>query len=292
MDNQYLNTAHSLISIVTICYNAAKELPLTMDSVLAQDYSNFEYIIQDGNSCDGSMDIIESYRHRFTERGINFIYNRAKDEGIYDAMNKAVTSCNGDYINFMNAGDCFYNSNVISNVFDRNEEISSDIIYGDCVEFEFGRFNLFARNFDKIEEVMPFSHQSVFAKATLLKEYPFNKEYRYSADYDFLLNAYKLNKSFEDSKTVICITTKDGLSSVNYHDMLLESAQILKSHGLYHHTEKELSKIEKTLKVKQFVLDHFPVFIKKFIRGIQIKSRGQEFICTIPEWYKKYKLSD
>lgn len=292
MEVQNQNTKKAFISIVTICYNAAKDLPLTMDSVLAQNYDNYEYIIQDGNSNDGSFDIIESYRQKFTDKGINFIYNREKDGGIYDAMNKAMASCSGDYINYMNAGDCFYSETVLSDIFDTDKHLTGDIIYGDCAEFEFGRFNLFAKNYEGIEEVMPFSHQSVFAKSDLLKNHPFNLDYRYSADYDFLLTAHKLGKKFIDSQVIICITTKDGLSSVNYHDMLLESADILKSHGVYHHSEEELIRIEKTLKLKQFVLDHFPVFIKKYIRGLQIKSRGQDFTCEIPIWYKKYKLSN
>lgn len=273
------------ISIITICYNAAEHLPLTMESVLAQDYSNYEYIIQDGNSTDNSREIIEAYRARFEAKGIHFVYNCERDGGIYDAMNRGVKSCSGEFINFMNAGDCFYSSTVLSSVFNDDSLKDVTIIYGDCAEYEYGRFNLFIKNYKGIEEVMPFSHQSVFAKRTFLEEHPFNTSYRYSADYDFLLTAHDLKVSFVDSNVIICITTKDGLSSVNYHDMLIESASILKSHGLYHHTEAELASIEKTLRLKQFVLDHFPVFIKKFIRTIQINKRGQNFDVVVPPWY-------
>ena len=281
---------YPVVSIVTICYNAADSLPLTMDSVLAQDYNNYEYIIQDGNSTDNTFEIVESYRQKFNDKGINFIYNREKDGGIYDAMNKAMASCSGRYINYMNAGDCFYQDTVLSDIFDRSIKITGTILYGDCAEYEYGRFNLFLKNPDGIEEVMPFSHQSVFASADFLKAHPFNTSYRYSADYDFLLAAHDAGEAFTDTGVIVCITTKDGLSSVNYHDMLMESARILKSHGKYHHTDEELASIEKTLKLKQFVLDHFPVFIKKSIRTMQIKSRGQNFEYIIPPWYKKYVI--
>lgn len=274
------------ISIVTICYNAAKDLPLTIESVLAQDFLNYEYIIQDGNSTDNTPEIVESYRLKFEKKGIRFIYNREKDGGIYDAMNKGVAASSGEYVNFMNAGDCFYSSSVLTDIFDRSIPLSGTIIYGDCAEYEYGRFNLFLKNYEHIEEVMPFSHQSVFASRQYLIDNPFNTAYRYSADYDFLLKAYKDGKTFTDSGIIVCITTKDGLSSVNYHEMLMESAMILKSHGVYHHTEEELLQIEKTLKLKQFVLDHFPVFIKKSIRAYQIKSRGQDFEVVVPPWYK------
>lgn len=282
------DNTYPVVSVITICYNAAKLLPLTMDSVLAQDYDNYEYIIQDGNSTDNTLEIVESYRQKFTDKGIHFVYNCEPDGGIYDAMNKGASSANGKYINYMNAGDCFYSECVLSDIFDRSTPIEGCILYGDCAEFEYGRFNLFLKKPDEIEEVMPFSHQSVFASADFLREHPFNTAYRYSADYDFLLTAHELGVQFTDTGVIVCITTKDGLSSVNYHDMLIESADILKSHNLYHHSDDELAQIEKTLKLKQFVLDHFPVFVKKSIRSIQIKQRGQNFEVIIPGWYKPY----
>lgn len=284
------------LTIVTICYNAAKSLPLTLESVLCQDYENFEYVIQDGGSTDDTDKIINEYKEKFLSRGISFIYNSGKDGGIYDAMNLAVKSSSGQYVNFMNAGDCFYSETVLTKV---NEAIdrsrfadngrSPAIIYGDCAEYEYGRFFLFPKCPDKIEEVMPFSHQSVFAKREFLTEHPFDLSLKYSADYDFLLTAHDLKEDFLDCGEIVCITTKDGLSSVNYSDMLMESAQILKNHGKYHHSEAELADIEKSLKLKQFVLDHFPTFIKKAIRGVQIKSRGQYFDVTVPKWYEGIK---
>lgn len=289
--NEKFNSVYPVVTVVTICYNAANVLPLTMDSILAQDYDNYEYIIQDGNSTDDTFNIVESYRQKFNDKGINFIYNRGEDAGIYDAMNKAVDSASGRYVNFMNAGDCFYSSTVLTDIFDRSIPVTGTILYGDCAEFEYGRFNLFIKNYEGIEEVMPFSHQSVFALTDFLKKHPFNTDYRYSADYDFLLTAHDEGETFTDTNVIVCITTKDGLSSVNYHDMLMESADILKFHNKYHHTEEELEQIEKTLKVKQFVLDNFPIFVKKAIRGLQIKSRGQNFECIIPPWYKVHVLN-
>lgn len=282
---------NTVFTIVTVCYNASADLPLTFESVLAQDFSDFEYIVQDGASTDNSEEIILKYKEKFLERGISFVYNSAKDRGIYDAMNIAVQSSSGKYVNFMNAGDCFYSKEVLSvvNAFLTKSENNGQepvIVYGDCAEYEYGRFFLFPKCPEKIEEVMPFSHQSVFAKRSFLSEHPFNLSYRFSADYDFLLTADDLKVGFADCGTIVCITTKDGLSSVNYHDMLMESAQILKNHGKYHLSEEALYKTEKVLRLKQFVLDHFPEFVKKIIRGIQIKSRGQSFSVCVPDWYK------
>lgn len=275
-----------LISIVTVCYNASKDLPMTMDSVLYQNFSDYEYIIQDGGSTDDSLSIIESYRDRFQEKGINFVVISGSDNGIYDAMNRAVTSCNGKWINFMNAGDCFYNETVLSDMFLDKSYPTAGVLYGDCIEYEYGRFYRFPKNEAGITEAMPFSHQTVFAHRELLQRLPFKCEYRYSADYDFLLSVHDRGIHFADTGCVICITNKDGVSSVNYHEMLNESAAIKKAHGITPPTEREAMKLEKILTIKQFVLDHFPLFIKKTIRGIQIKQRGQSFDCVIPSWYK------
>lgn len=274
------------VSIITVCYNAVKELPVTIESVLAQDYDNFEYIIKDGASKDGSVALLESYSERFKARGITFKIISEADGGIYDAMNKGVLAANGTWINFMNAGDCFYSADVLSSVFSEKSYPTSAILYGDCAEYEYGRFYLFPKNFDGIKSVMPFSHQATFANRNLLLRLPFKCEYRYSADYDFLLSAYDRELHFTDVGCVICITNKDGVSSVNYHDMLNESKLILESHGVTPPDEAHEAQRENVLKIKQFVLDHFPVFIKKFIRGIQIKLRHQNFDYVIPPWYK------
>ncbi len=276
-------------SVITICYNAADVLPLTIESVLAQDYDDYEYIIQDGDSTDSTPDIIKDYSERFAARNIELIYNRMPDGGIYDAMNKATSSARGDYINFMNAGDCFYGADVLSHVAGVIARYPRDkmpaIVYGDCAVYEYGRFFLFPKSLEVIEEKMPFSHQSVFARSGFVREHPFNTSYRYSADYDFLLTAHDLDAAFCDCAATVCITSADGTSSVNYHDTLMESAAILKDHGKYHHTGAELERTERSLRIKQFVMDHFPVFVRKMIRGIQIRHRGQCFDVVLPPWY-------
>lgn len=274
-----------LVSVITVCYNAARLLPMTIESILAQDYDNYEYIIQDGNSSDDTRRIIEEYAPRFEEKGILLRFVSESDGGIYDAMNKAVSISSGTWISFMNAGDCFYSSSVLSYIFSEKTYPSSAIIYGDCAEYEYGRFYLFPKNPDNIRSAMPFSHQSMFARRELLSRYPFRTEYRYSADYDFILNAHDMELHFADVGCVVCITTKDGLSSVNYHEMLKESARIKESHGITPPTEAEAKKTERMLTIKQYVLDHFPVFIKKAIRAVQIKLRHQDFKCEVPPWY-------
>ena len=275
------------ISVITVCLNAARFLPVTIESVLMQDYKDYEYVIEDGGSTDDTESVVAGYSDRFREKGISFKYIVKSDKGIYDAMNKGAGAASGEYINFMNAGDCFYDTSVlqsISDTIDKYEGSRPAVIYGDCAVYEYGEFHLFTKNVEKITRSMPFSHQSAFARADILREHPFDIGYRYSADYDFLLMVHDMGGEFADSGAVICITNADGLSSVNYHDTLMESAAILEAHGL-HQDPAALSKKEKELRIKQFVLDHFPGFIKKQIRKTQIKKRGQSFAAVIPPWF-------
>ena len=274
------------LSIITICYNAAKVLPVTIESVLAQDFCDFEYVIEDGESTDETPNIVESYKDKFEARGISLIFIRKKDGGIYDAMNKGAASATGDYINFMNAGDCFYAHDVLLKVARCIEKAYPTIVYGDCAVYEYGMFYRFPKDLSNIEENMPFSHQSVFAARDFVREHPFETQYRYSADYDFLLSAHDEGAGFLDSGCIICITTADGLSSVNYHDTMMESAGILKAHGVLKLGREELEEREKSLRIRQFVLDHFPVAVKKRIRRWQIKKRGQNIDVTVPKWFE------
>ncbi len=276
------------VCVITVCYNAASDLPVTIESVLAQDRPPYMYIIKDGGSTDDTGSVVDGYRKRFEDKGIRFIYVSEKDRGIYDAMNIAASSADGDYVSFMNAGDCFYNDHVLSDVFDsisdNDGKVIPDIVYGDCVVYEYGRFFLFPKSVQKIQTSMPFSHQSCFAGIDRIKEHPFDIAYRMCADYDFLLTLHDEGRIFYDSKKVICITTADGVSSVNYRDTRLETARIQKDHGLNVKTK------ENELLVKQFVMDHFPRFVRKMIRSYQIKKRGQQFEAVIPGWFKSAML--
>lgn len=99
------------ISVITVCYNAVDTLEKTIQSVLEQTYHNIEYIIIDGGSTDGTVEII----HRYVDYLAYWVSE--PDRGIYDAMNKGIERATGEWVNFMNAGDYFYNYDVISNVF-------------------------------------------------------------------------------------------------------------------------------------------------------------------------------
>ena len=114
------------ISVVTVCYNAADSIEQTMLSVLGQSYPDIEYIVIDGGSTDGTVDIIKKYTDRLA------YWVSEPDKGIYDAMNKGIAAATGSYINFMNSGDSFYDNRVVEAVVPYLSSDMEAVIYGNA----------------------------------------------------------------------------------------------------------------------------------------------------------------
>ena len=111
------------ISIITICYNA-DNLERTCESIVTQDRDDFEWVVIDGGSSDEHQKIFDKYKSRMD------YFVSEPDKGIYDAMNKGILAATGEYVIFMNAGDSFYDTNILSHVMRFMETDDSDIIYG------------------------------------------------------------------------------------------------------------------------------------------------------------------
>ncbi len=221
-----------LVTIVTVVYNGVKELGRTIQSIKNQTYPHIEYIVIDGNSNDGTVDIIKEYSDAIS------YWISEKDNGVYYAMNKAIDKSSGKWLNFMNAGDTFIDNNVISS-FVANINEQTDIYYG----------SRFIQNGDtktleetsklvKFYSMMPFGHQSAFINAKLLKRYNFNTSYQLSADYDFFIKCYHNKYIFENLHFPICYFYTGGLSEKMKLTSLIESLKILSEFI----TESELKK--------------------------------------------------
>lgn len=126
------------ISIITISYNAAKEIERTMRSVLDQTFQDLEYIVVDGKSSDGTVNIARSIAGEYPNRKIHIISE--PDKGIYDAMNKGIKMASGEWLNMMNAGDIFADNDVLQNVFKKTISDNISFIYSDLYKMtSFGR---------------------------------------------------------------------------------------------------------------------------------------------------------
>ena len=232
-----------MITIVTVCLNAVREIETTILSVLNQTYSNIEYIVIDGGSTDGTKDIIQKYQHRIAH------YISELDKGIYDAMNKGIDLATGEWINFMNAGDCFVNENVITNTVPALQG-GHDVVFGNTImvngrQMKLSKGKLYPDRFPKI------GHQSSFVKTSLMKENHYNTRYIISADFDFFYKMYKEGKDFFYIDTEFAIYNMDGMSS-NHRELLY------REHCEIKRIAPSWSKI-----VKYMIEDVMPVWLMK-----------------------------
>lgn len=199
------------VSVVTVCFNAFALIEKTILSVVNQTYANVEYIIVDGGSTDGTIDVINKYNDRITK------LISEPDKGIYDAMNKGIKMASGQWISFMNAGDSFYDNHTLSLVFSRI--IDTDVIYGDVrVINSFGEYNLAAQPLDTMSHgEINFCHQSSFVKTDIMKSYLFDTKYRVCADYDFFYKIWKEGRCFYHIPQILSVYDISGGSFAIKH---------------------------------------------------------------------------
>lgn len=187
------------ISVVTVTYNALSIIEETIKSVLAQTYSNLEYIIIDGGSTDGTVELIKKYEDQIS------VFISEPDKGIYDAMNKGIDKATGRWINFMNAGDHFYSPTSVSDIFENAEDYSSyAAVYGDA-EYRLKSFSYIRQGYEcDSDHFMPFSHQAAFARADIAKTNKFNLKYKIAADTEFFLRLNRERYLLKHVSVVVC----------------------------------------------------------------------------------------
>ena len=151
------NRANPTFTIVTIVYNDKVGIDKTIQSVINQTFLDFEYIIIDGASNDGTIDIIKNYKNDID------IFVSEPDKGIYDAMNKGIKLARGKWINFMNSGDVFFNNQVLENLNKLNDN-GYDAMYGSCKKvYDNGVEKIVEpKKLEKLTKGMVFSHQCLF----------------------------------------------------------------------------------------------------------------------------------
>lgn len=189
-----MEEARPLFSIITVVYNGAKHLEQSLCSILDQQYPNIEYIVIDGGSTDGTVDIIKQYEDRLS------YWVSEPDQGIYNAMNKGLAKATGAYVAILNADD-YSMPNTLQTVAHQFETTGADIIYGKlqkCRVFEDREyFRIEEPDLSRMKETMSIFHPSTFVKLEVYEKVGnFNEAYRLSADYDFLLRAFLAEHSF------------------------------------------------------------------------------------------------
>lgn len=216
---------HPTISIVTVCYNARDGIAKTIESVISQTNKGFEYIVVDGKSTDGTFEIIKKYQKKFP-----IVLISERDRGIYDAMNKGVSLAKGDYVNFMNAGDVFVGQGILEKV-TRYLSEGGDFFYG-ATEFCYDHFSVVRkpRPLSDFWRKMPFNHQSLFAKTSLLKEHPFDLRYPMAADYESMVFFLGQHKKFREVPMTVAAFNNQGVSNQKGYRAIKEYKEILRSY--------------------------------------------------------------
>ena len=166
-------------SVITVCLNAGQDLPDTVADTLRQTYENFEIIVKDGFSTDGSVEKLPA------DDRIRLV--RKRDTGIYDAMNQAVAEATGDYLIFMNAGDRFYDDRVLADVAAAIEGTRAPLYYGSCFDRQTGQVRAYPRHFTRMSCYRTMiCHQATIYRADIFAEHPYDVSYKILADREML----------------------------------------------------------------------------------------------------------
>lgn len=212
-----------LVSIITVVYNGAEHLEQTIQSVLSQNYQPIEYIIIDGGSTDGTLEIIKRYA------GSLSYWKSEPDHGIYDAMNKGIQRAHGELIGIINSGDWYepHAVKITVETLDQNDEI----VYGmlrmihNEQEFQITRYSHTFLDLNMIPHPSSFITKTCYE---LLHYY--DDSYRYSADYDFMLKASRSGIKFKPMNHVVANFRLGGLSSTP--KAAYETLQIKRKYGI------------------------------------------------------------
>ncbi len=181
------------VTIITICFNSEAVIKKTIESVLNQTYTDIEYIIIDGASKDKTVEIAESYKDAFAEKGIDFKIFSEPDKGIYDAMNKGIAKATGELVGLINSGD-FYEPQMIETAVKAYEEKPYDIFYGDInLIKDNGQIIVKKSRYDKFPTSRHWNHPTMVVRKAYYDEIGTYKCEGIHDDFEFFLRARKKN---------------------------------------------------------------------------------------------------
>lgn len=210
-------------SIITINYNNKDGLEMTINSVLGQSFQDFEYIIIDGGSTDGSVEVIKKYESQIDH------WVSEPDKGVYNAMNKGIGMATGEYINFMNSGDAYHSSSALETIVGLHSD--DDIIIGGYFERGKGVSHTIPSQDVTLLTLMKYTinHQATFIKKSMFDKRQYDESYHIMADAKFNFQSIILdNCSVRITKDIIADYDTNGISS-NYELYKAERQRLLKN---------------------------------------------------------------
>lgn len=249
-----------LVSIVTVTYNAIETIEQTILSVINQDYPNIEYIIIDGGSTDGTIDVIKKY-----EKSLSYWISEP-DKGLYDAMNKGIVKATGEWITMRNSGDVFAEKDSLSKLF--KEDIDDDItfVHADCYRTTpWGWYYQKPSDISMYKETMPIVHPATFVRTIYHKSHLFDLRYKVNADYNLVYEACENKIKFKYVPIPLVVFPTGGYSTMHWKETFIGKKHI---QGYYDGGFKEIfTRMELIyLSVMHFVKDillRIPYFSNK-----------------------------
>ena len=194
------------LSVITVNYNNKAGLQRTIDSVVCQTWRDFEWIVIDGGSTDGSKELLEQYQQHFA------YWCSEPDGGVYNAMNKGIARAKSDYLLFLNSGDALYDENVLQTIDDIHS--SADIITGQAIRMD---TNELLRQYDKNLLMQLYldtlNHQATFIKRELFKDTCYDESLKIVSDWKFWLEAILWKRASVD--VVDIIVTKQDMTGIS-----------------------------------------------------------------------------
>jgi glycosyltransferase involved in cell wall biosynthesis len=210
-----------IFSIITVSYNEVASIKHTLDSIVNQTFKDFELIVVDGGSTDGTKEIIAQYDGQISW------WCSEPDKGIYNAMNKGIAHATGKYVNFMNAGDYFFNNDVLQHVYD--SRLCPDVIEGHVVRTDNNK-----RHKDVYEDLYvhlfsdTLSHQGTFIKRELLVSHPYDEKYKIVSDWKFWIETLILEqRSYAFLDLDIAYYDISGISSTHPQKIAMEREEVI-----------------------------------------------------------------
>ncbi len=272
------------LSIITINYNNRDGLRKTIDSIVIQTFNDYEWIVIDGGSIDGSEELIKQNAKHFS------YWVSEPDKGVYNAMNKGLSFVHGEYVCFMNSGDAFYESTTLEKVF--NEDITADLIYGDWViQKKDSSTSVKAPETITLDFLYAdnICHQASFIKSDIIQNYKFNENYKVVADWEIWVKMLLDGCSMHYVQQIICIFDgNDGISSRKDDKLIKEKNEmfdntiphcflkVLKDNYRMSEVIKNLNGIQLTNNDLGFLRWH-PRFVKLIKFCIKTTSRMTKF---------------
>lgn len=215
------------LSIITVNLNNRYGLQRTIDSVVSQTFTDYEWIVIDGGSTDGSRELIEQYQDHFA------YWCSEPDKGIYNAMNKGITHAKGEWLQFLNSGDWLYNETTLKSIFHENHNGNEDFLYGNYIATINQKVISICKpdNQISLNSIIQskLGHNATFIKKTTFNDSLYNEKYKIVSDWEFFIKQAILNKKFKYINTIVSCFDKTGISSTDLDLVTYERNQVINS---------------------------------------------------------------